>query len=116
MATDITTNRANTLVRTITITENGSAKDITGYTLFFTVKCKLQSADAAAVISKDITDHTDPTGGVTTLSLTKDDTDINPDEQWIYDFKLVSSDGTTEVLTIPGGSFIVNNTVTLRST
>ena len=114
MASDITVSKANTLSRTITITENGSAKDITGYTLFFTAKCALQTSDVLSAVSADIVDHSDPTNGVTSLTLTKDQTDINPDEDYVYDFKLVASGGTSEVITIPGGKFIVDDTVTRR--
>jgi hypothetical protein len=78
----------------ITFTENSSPVDITGYEVLFTLKkqCDIDKDDTYALISKDITDHTDPTAGETTLVLTNEDTDIEAGNYY-YDLRLVK-DGT----------------------
>ena len=49
--------------------DNGDAINITGYTVFFTVKDNYTSTtDSAALISKTVTSHTSPTTGATTFS------------------------------------------------
>jgi len=52
----------------------GAAIDITGSTIFFTVKEKLTDADAAAVFQKVVSSHTSPTVGQSKVILTHDDT------------------------------------------
>jgi len=94
---EITINRGNTFSGTVTVTNaDGTAKDITGYTLFFTVKKNSNSdivTDSDAIISKTVTSHSDPTGGITTISLTSTDTTINPGT-YFYDIKFKDSTGT----------------------
>lgn len=65
--------RGNPYTAVLTFTDNdGSAYDLTGKTVFFTIKLSSDVArnDDAALIKVDITEHTDATGGITTLSLT----------------------------------------------
>jgi hypothetical protein len=62
----------------VTITDdNGNALNLTGRTVFFSVKRKNDSSedDESAVISKNITSHSDPTAGQTVIALTAEDTD-----------------------------------------
>lgn len=73
----------------------GVAIDISGYTIFFTVKkeCEIDisdSIDATAIIKKKITSHSDPTHGITQIVLTSTDTNQN---QGIYywDLQLVKN-------------------------
>ena len=56
--------------------ENNVAIDITGYSVYFIVKEKIDDVDASAKINKTITSHTDPTDGKTQLQLTSTDTDL----------------------------------------
>lgn len=56
--------------------ENGQAQDITGWTIYFTVKVQVKDPDSSAVISQVITTHSDPLKGKTLIELTPDDTDI----------------------------------------
>jgi len=61
---------------TLTIKDSlGVAVDITGWTVFFTVKENKEDTDDNAKIAKDVTTHTDPTGGITKISLSSDDTE-----------------------------------------
>ncbi len=75
--------------------KNGcSAIDLTGSTLFFTVKtlANADKPDTTAVISKTITNHYDPTNGKTRISLTSTDTDVPAGNYW-YDIQLKDSAG-----------------------
>lgn len=77
-------------VRTLTFTDSaGSAYDLTGKTIFFTVKNidDVADNDTAAVIKKDITVHTNAVGGITTLSLSAVETDIALGD-FKYDIKI----------------------------
>jgi hypothetical protein len=56
-----------------------SAYNLTGITVMFTVKNIEDNAgdDSAALIQKDITEHTNAAGGITVISLTDVETDIS---------------------------------------
>lgn len=70
--------------------EDGEPLDITGYEILFTVKKQeeIKEDDDVALISKDITEHTDPTQGETELVLTNEDTNIEAGKYY-YDIRLV---------------------------
>jgi hypothetical protein len=92
----ITIDRGQTYSATVTITEDGIAKNISGYTLFFTVKKNtndLDGDDVGAQIAKTITGHVTPASGITMISLTTSDTTMNPGT-YIYDIKLKDSTGS----------------------
>lgn len=111
--TELSVNRKNTQVYTLTITENSVAKDITGYTVKFTVKKNtndLDNDDVRAIIAKTVTDHTSPLSGITTISLTTSDTTINPGT-YMYDIKLRNSNGEW-VKSSDADKFIVKGVVT----
>lgn len=59
---------------------SGGAINITGYTIFFTVKSEIDddATDGLAVISKTVTSHTNPTAGITNIVLTDTDTNVTP--------------------------------------
>ncbi|TSA51966.1 MAG: hypothetical protein D4R45_07700 [Planctomycetaceae bacterium] len=58
----------------------GNALDLTGRTIFCSVKSLRDDADtdAEAVITKEVTSHSDPTNGQSVITFTEDDTDIEP--------------------------------------
>ena len=63
-----------------------SPKSISGWTFYFTAKTKMEDSDAQAVINKVITDLTEPTIGKTLISLSPDDTDLEPKTYWTPKF------------------------------
>jgi hypothetical protein len=75
---EITIQKGNPHDKTIKVTSKstGAAYDLTGKTVFFTMKLLSDDTanDDAAFIKKTITSHTNPTGGITTLALTTTDT------------------------------------------
>lgn len=74
-------------------------KDITGAIIYFTAKLQTTDSDEDAAIQVIQTTHTDPTNGKSSLSLTPDDTDINPG-RYYYDFQLVEADGSVTTLVV----------------
>jgi hypothetical protein len=88
--------KGNPYTATITITNsNGTPYSLTAKTVLFTVKDKVDYADNddAALITQNITSHTNAEGGITTLSLTGLQTNIT---RGIYkaDIRVYSSEGT----------------------
>jgi hypothetical protein len=77
------------------LTNNGVPVDLTGSTVFFTAKPALtdDSGDTNAVISVEVTNHTDPTNGITSIPLTATDTDVDPAEYY-YDIQVKKQDTT----------------------
>ena len=73
----------------VTITNaDGTAYNLTGATVRFTVKPTLQldtDSDASAVIAKTIISHTDASAGETEIVLSNTDTNITP---WNYTYDL----------------------------
>lgn len=75
----------------ITLTDvDGNAVDLTGGTLFFTVKNTIDDVDDDALISKEITTFSAPTTGVATVTLTPTETDL-PAGNYFYDVQFKSS-------------------------
>lgn len=78
---DLNLIRGDTKTITLIYQDNsGTAIDITGYTVFFTIKTDPDddSIDSNAIIMKNIISHTNPTNGTTLISLSNTDTDIDP--------------------------------------
>ena len=91
---------------------DGNAKNITGYTVFFTVKRNQNDPDADALIAKEIIAHTNAVAGLTTVALSSTDTDIEEGD-YFYDFQLV--DGSGSVSSSAKDTFTVENDITIRT-
>lgn len=88
---------------------DGTAIDITGWTIFFTLKRKKKDSDTEALISKTITSIPNPTLGIYTFTLAA--SELNTFEgMYYYDFQIKLADG--KIYTIPGGTitFLVDIT------
>lgn len=70
----------------------GSSVDLTGATVFFTAKKNMSDLDAAAVIKKDVTSHSDPTHGKTVITLTTSDTNV-PVGNYFWDIRIKDASG-----------------------
>jgi len=81
--------RGSSLSRQILYTDtSGSALDLTGKTIFFTIRKALDytdSDDSSADFTKDITSHSNPAGGISTLELTETDTLTLVPGEYYYD-------------------------------
>lgn len=115
MATDVMIDMVRNDDRTFTLTftdENGTAIDITGYTVFFTVKSAKSDLDAAAKIAKTWSAHSDPTNGITTFALEPADT---TSLSGMYYFDIQMKDVSSKIYTPMIGYFNVVEDVTLRT-
>ena len=106
--------RGDSKTYTITFDDGTNPIDITGWTVFFTVKNKNDnsSTDDDALITRTVTSHSDPVNGQTQVILSFDDTDIEPGI-YKYDFQTISDTGIRT--TYNPDSFIVTDDVTKRS-
>lgn len=116
MATELRIKRGTIYTATLTITNSvtGLPYDITGKTVFFTVKKPGEhnaTDDSTYIIKKDITVHSAPTSGQTTLSLTATDTNVACGS-YVWDCKVYVA-GTN--LNTDTGVCIVEDTVTKRT-
>lgn len=87
--------------------------DLTGATVYFTVKPSYDDdqSDATAIIKKDVTSHTSPTTGETLVTLSPVDTNVAAGK-YGYDIKLEKASG--EQTTVSIGQAIIKDTYTLR--
>ena len=98
---------------TVNINLTFTGVDLTGATVYFTIKPAFDAdqTDGAAIIKKDVTTHTNPTAGQTTVTLTPIDTAVTPGN-YGYDIKLKKATG--EESTVSLGNVVINDTYTLR--
>jgi hypothetical protein len=96
----------------VTVTQsNGTAYDLTGCTLFLTVKNALTDADSAAVIRKEVTSHDEPLAGESHFEIAT--TDNATAGVRFYDVQL--KDSTNKIFTLFGGVWRVVADVTART-
>lgn len=116
--TDLTIYRGDSKTWNITFTDSaGAAINITGYTVFFTVKKKNSytddTVDTAAIVQKNITVHTAPATGQTQVALQPSDTSSVTPAVYVYDMQLKDTSGT--ILTFITGNFTISADVTRRT-
>lgn len=95
--------------------EDDVAIDITGWTIFFTVKTAPDdvAADTGALISKTVTSHTTPASGITKIELSASDTAIALGRHY-FDIQAKTDEG--KIITAMKGRFEVTYDVTRRTT
>lgn len=78
------------------------SQDITNWTVWFTMKENEQDSDADAVIQESVTNHDDPTNGITTITISSSQTaDLTGNEtkkEYWYDFQREDDKGNTKTL------------------
>lgn len=90
---------------------SGIPVDITGWTVYFTVKENLSQTDDQALISKNVTSHTDPANGETSIVLSSTDTDHVGN--YIYDIQYKNT--LDEIHTILEGILSFSKDITRRT-
>lgn len=105
--------RDDTDIQVTVKNDEGNAIDITGYTVYFTVKENSNDSDDDAIITKNITSHSNPSAGITSISLDKTETDIEEGD-YLYDFQIKDTDGN--ISSTERGTFSVVNDITIRTT
>ncbi|MFX1499386.1 MAG: BppU family phage baseplate upper protein [Promethearchaeota archaeon] len=84
------------------LTKNGIPFDLTGSTVYITVKERLEDPDSNALIQKTQTTHVDPVNGITSFTFTSADTNFNPG---IYFYDIQVKDTGDEISTFKVGKF-----------
>jgi len=88
--------KKTTMTYMLQFKEDGTPKNISGWTIYFTVKEKISDSDDNAKINHDVVTHLDETNGKTAILLTKDDT--NRLGSYYYDITYKDNDGNVGVL------------------
>jgi hypothetical protein len=112
MSADLCWTRGDSGRLDVTVTQSdGAAYNLTGATLFLTVKNALTDADSAAVIRKEVTAHDAATSGESHFDLLTTDNATNG--RRFYDVQL--KDSTAKIFTLFGGLWTVTQDVTTRT-
>lgn len=93
------------------LNEDGDAIDLTNCTVFFTVKRTVLDTDAMALISVDVTTHSSPTTGETSIPLTS--TQTNLVGEFEYDVKIKTVGGV--ITSVFKDKIIFTDHVTIRT-
>jgi hypothetical protein len=88
----------------------GTPIDLTGATIWFTMKSAITDDDTNAVIQKQVTNHIDAINGVTEIVISSAETQDLKLGSYYYDFQYVASNG--DVKTILTGKVKVLGDVT----
>jgi len=90
---------------------DGNRLDITGYTIFFTLKESISDPDTEAIIEKNVTSHIDPVQGLTAVIITNAETD-ELKGNYYYDMQYLDTSG--KILTYIKGEIQFDKDVTRR--
>lgn len=77
----------------ITVKKNGVATDITGWTIYFSVKKQVNDTDANAIIRKVISSHQDAANGITNITIDAEDTREKEVGYFSFDIRVVDDTG-----------------------
>jgi len=95
--------------------ENDDPIDITGWTIFFTLRAAVTdtTSDTGALITKTVTSHSNPTAGQSMVTLSASDTNELNNITYKYDFQYKTTGGV--VKTFLSGDFKFTKDVTRRT-
>ena len=115
MASKLKVNRGTTYTIGFNYRRNNVAEDLTGATVRFTVKSAEYDSDLAdttALITKNITSHTDPTAGESEIVINPTDTRSIVPGDYYFDIKVEDADGA--IFKVVEGDFILDGSPTNR--
>lgn len=111
MIKNFTMTVGNSNAFTLTFTNKaGTALDITGWVIFFTLKTSHKKPDSEVSLQKIITTHTTPASGISALNLEPADTESLEPRTYDYDIKVKTNTGA--VYTLLKGKFELEYQVT----
>lgn len=93
MSTTISIKRNNDSALSLTVKKDGTAENITGWTIKFSVKENRNDIDADAIIFKTVTSHTNPTSGLSAIPIDADDTKDKEIGDYYYDILFIDDLG-----------------------
>lgn len=109
----ITIKRNDSYDALLTITQDGTAVNITGWEFWFTIRLKStvdtitsDTDDTDAIYSLNWTSHTDPTAGETLLEVPYTATNLDPRSDYYYDIQVKTSANKIYTLVV-GDLFII---------
>jgi len=108
---DLSQRIGDTQKYSLTFTEDGSPLDITGATIYLTVKKDLSDTDLEALFQKVVTAHTDPAQGETEIVVNPADTSSLECGSYFYDIQVTTAGG--EIYTPLLGKYTLGYEVTL---
>lgn len=91
---------------------NGTDLNITGWTIYLTVKRNYTDADIDAILQKIVITHTDPTHGQTSIVLENSDTENLPIGVFLFDIQAKTNATPAKIYTIMRGQYIILEDVT----
>jgi len=101
-----------------TITKNGTAQDITGCTLWFTLKASKSDPDSAAILQKTTGSGitvTNAAGGIYNVRINNSDlASLTVPKTFYWDVQI--KDSANIVQTVDSGTLTVNLDITVRTT
>lgn len=100
---DLTIYQGDTRIYEMSFVEDSAPMDITGWYVYMNIKAN-KNPDAVPLVTKTVTSHYDPEGGLTKIELTPPNTDLTPG-LYFYDVRYKDADG--KVVTILNGRFTV---------
>lgn len=108
---DLVTYRGDDLAIQLNFADTaGVAINMTGWTIFFTIKHSKSDSDAIAVLKYDMTNIPDPTLGVMTIDIAHTLTDHLTGAYW-YDIQLKKADDTIQTITNGSITFLTDTTI-----
>jgi hypothetical protein len=110
MQTKLSLVRGDTYVRTLYFTKaDGTVQDISGWTIWFTLKKNWQLPNSEASLLKTITSHIDAANGKSVLTLLPADTQNLDPGDYDFDIQVLANTGTSgtasEIYTLLIGQF-----------
>lgn len=103
--------RKTTKAYKLQFNRDGLPINITGWTIYFTMKANMADTDENAIIKKDVVNHVQPLNGTTLIGLNSSDTDVDA-RAYYYDIKYKDIDGNLDI--IVRGKIRVSEPVTQR--
>lgn len=106
----ITIKRNNDRNLSLTVKKDGVPQDITDWIVYFSVKKFGHLPDDQAIIYKEVTAHTNPTAGETTISILAADTASDAVDNYSYDILIVDDQGKRQ--SSQTGTFVLEQEIT----
>ena len=92
----------------VQIEKDGTAQDITDWTIYMTVKESMEDSDANAKINKKITSHSEPEAGKSLIKLTATDLNLTVGTYY-YSVDYKDAEGSSGIL--KEGQFVIQKPV-----
>jgi hypothetical protein len=107
---NLTMVKGDTKTINLTVSYDSGSFDLTGATVYLTVKERYPDTDEEAILQKIVTYHTNPTEGETIITIVPADTSAIEAKDYLYDIQV--TDSSSNVFTVLRGDFCIIDEVT----